>query len=77
MTDTTDHGGLVRRALAAATLLIPVIVVLVSWLMLRDQLPSHVATHWSGLGTADDVMPVAGAVSLGLVMSGADRKSVV
>lgn len=71
MTDTSTRSNLTRRVLAAITLVVPLLVVFVSWLLLRDRLPSQLASHWSGLGTADGVMPAAETLTISLVMSGA------
>ena len=44
----------VRRGVAAAALVLPLVVFCGSWWLWRDLLPARVATHWSGLGAADD-----------------------
>lgn len=59
-----------RRTLAAATLLIPVLVVIVSWRGWRDHLPVELASHWSGAGPADGAMAAGSLFSLSLAMTG-------
>lgn len=69
MTDTTNTG-FARRLLAGLTLVVPLLLVVGSWLLLRDQLPAELASHWSGVGKADAAMPVAESLTISLVMSG-------
>lgn len=61
---------LARRALAAATLFVPVLVVIVSWWGWRDRLPAELASHWSGAGPADGAMAVGSLFALSLAMTG-------
>ncbi len=69
MTNTTDTG-FARTLVAGLTLVVPFLVVLGSWLLLRERLPAELASHWSGVGRADGVMPVAGSLTISLVMTG-------
>lgn len=68
-----------RRILAAVlTLFLPLLAVVATWLLWREDLPDRLASHWSGLGTADDTLPttavfiwtavVAGLAAIGTVI---------
>ncbi|WP_308798835.1 hypothetical protein [Agromyces silvae] len=47
----------VRWVLAVAAMFVPALAVGVSALAWNDRLPARIASHWSGLGTADDSLP--------------------
>ena len=49
---------------------VPVLVVIISWWAWRDRLPAELASHWSGLGPADDAMAVGALLALNLGMTG-------
>jgi len=59
-----------RRTLAAASLCVPVLVVIISWWAWRDRLPAELASHWSGVGAADDAMATGALLLLVLAMTG-------
>ena len=59
-----------RRTLAAASLCVPVLVVIISWWAWRDRLPAELASHWSGVGAADGAMAAGALLSLYLAMTG-------
>ncbi|MCW4464074.1 hypothetical protein OK351_00895 [Glutamicibacter sp. MNS18] len=73
--------GIQRKGLVLALLLLPVPMVVLSWILLREDLPETLATHWSGSSLPDGFsstqatlmtclgISVAGAV-LGLVAFG-------
>ncbi|MGV8876518.1 MAG: hypothetical protein ACOH1K_03285 [Rhodoglobus sp.] len=70
MTKTTTPE-FARRMIAGLTLTLPLLVVIVSWLLWREELPGELASHWSSLAQADDVMPVGSLLALSLVITGA------
>ena len=45
--------GIQRRGLVLALLLMPVLMVVLSWILLREELPETLATHWSGSSLPD------------------------
>lgn len=53
----TNGRARTRTNWAAATLSVPLLVVIISWALWRDILPQEVASHWSDLGAADDSLP--------------------
>jgi hypothetical protein len=59
-----------RLITAIASLLVPLVAVLVSYAAWRGQLPPELASHWSGAGPADEVMPVGAMLAAALVMTG-------
>lgn len=70
MSDKSVRAEMVRRALAGASLCVPVLVVIISWWVWRDSLPAELASHWSGSGPADDAMAVGTLLALNLGMTG-------
>ncbi|TFB77398.1 hypothetical protein E3O06_01225 [Cryobacterium glaciale] len=70
MSDKNMRAEITRRSLAGASLCVPVLVVIISWLAWRDALPAELASHWSGSGPADDAMAVGTLLALNLALSG-------
>ena len=70
MSDKNLSGEMTRRSLAGASLCVPVLVVIISWLAWRDALPAELASHWSGSGPADDAMAIGALLALNLAMTG-------
>lgn len=70
MSETSVRSEMVRKVLAGASLCVPVLVVIISWWVWRADLPTQLAAHWSGSGTADDAMAVGALLALNLGMTG-------
>ena len=70
MSDKSLSTEMARRTLAAASLCVPVLVVIISWWAWRDRLPAELASHWSGSGAADDAMAAGALLALNLAMTG-------
>ena len=70
MSEKSVRTEMVRRVLAGASLCVPVLVVIISWWVWRDDLPTELASHWSGAGPADDAMAVGTLLALNLGMTG-------
>lgn len=68
---TRTSAEVTRRVLAAITLWVPVLAVVLSWWVWRDNLPTELASHWSGLGAADDTAATGTLLSVGLAATGA------
>ena len=66
MMSATDRT---RRALTAASLLVPLLTIAGSWLAWQGRLPATIATHWSGLGVADASAPTSGVLLFSLIGS--------
>jgi len=59
-----------RLSLAIVALILPLLVVLISWALWRQELPPEVASHWSGTGVADDTLPTMGVLTGVLITTG-------
>jgi hypothetical protein len=70
MSDKSVSAEVTRRLLAAAFLWAPALVVIISWWVWRDRLPTELASHWSGPGTADGAMAAGALFSLYLATTG-------
>ncbi|WP_146066116.1 hypothetical protein [Cryobacterium sp. Y82] len=70
MSENSVRTEMVRKVLAGASLCVPVLVVIISWRVWRGDLPTELASHWSGSGPADDAMAVGTLLALNLGMTG-------
>lgn len=70
MTETTTPHVAARRVAAVLTMFAPLAAVLGSFALWQHRLPPELASHWSGTGPADDVMPVAQFLTLAVALTG-------
>jgi hypothetical protein len=54
-------------ALAAISLILPPLAIALSWFAWSDALPARIASHWSGLGYADDSLPTQGVFLFAII----------
>jgi hypothetical protein len=71
MTETTAPHSTIRTVAAITSMFVPLAAVIGSFLLWKDELPSELASHWSGTGPADGVMTVQQFLTLALVATGA------
>jgi len=70
MTESPAPPQTLRGLLAAVTVSLPLLAVLVSLLLWPDSLPAVLASHWSGSGPADETMKTSSMLALVLALTG-------
>lgn len=70
MNDTARRLNRTRLLLAGVALVLPPVVIALTFMIWRDGLPDRIASHWSDLGAADDSLPTIGVFLTALVGSG-------
>lgn len=61
----------VRSALALLALIVPLLVMLITWMLWREELPDEIASHWTGVGAADGTLATQTAFSIALIATAA------
>jgi len=70
VSDKSVSAEMTRRLLAAVSLWVPALVVIVSWWAWRNRLPTELASHWSSLGRADDTMATGTVLFVAFALTG-------
>ncbi len=70
MNETTTPLNRIRVLLARVALVLPPVVIALTFMIWRDGLPDRIASHWSDLGAADDSLPTVGVFLTALIGSG-------